>query len=259
MTYTLITGASGYIGAAFAKLCAERGENLLLAGRNTQKLNAVAESVAKLSGSLPVVVPCDLTDFSQREDMFEKLANFKISRLISVAGADTQMPFSEYSDEKIAFQIRINFEAAAVCAAFAVRNRAERLSIINISSVCGLSPMPNFAIYSAAKGALTSLSVALNEEFRGKGVTVTAVLPGSVYTRPDVCEYIEGLGAWGRFAAKSPEFVAKKALGAADKRKAKVVVGGANKFVAFAMRFIPQRIRLRFIASKWGASRKDAF
>ena len=79
--------------------------------------------------------------------------------------------------------------------------------------------MPYFAIYSATKGALTSFSQALREEMKGKGVFVTAILPGAMPTREDIKEQIKGQGLWGKLATKSPHFVAKKSLLALDKNK----------------------------------------
>ncbi len=130
---------------------------------------------------------------------------------------------------------------------------------IHISSVSGLYPMPYFAIYSALKGALTNFSVALSREMKGTGVSVTAVLPGAVYTRPDVMEYIKKQGIWGKIAAKSPQFVAKHSLAAADKGKVKYIPGVANKLMRAFTALIPQRMKLRFIAKKWSKTRKDAF
>lgn len=258
MVYTLITGATGFIGREFAVQCHNKGENLILTGRNEYKLAELKRELSESCGEV-LICACDLTGEIQREKFFAFIGDRKIAKLINVAGADIQKPFEEYSRQKAAFQIRINFEAAVCCTAFALSSRAEKLQVINVSSMCGITPMPYFALYSAAKGALTSFSRALGVEMRGKGVTVTAVLPGSVYTREDVCKYIENLGAWGRFAAKYPRDVVKSALSAADRGKSAVIVGGANRLVAALSRLVPLRFRLKFIAHRWADSRKDAF
>ena len=119
--------------------------------------------------------------------------------------------------------------------------------------------MPYFAIYSALKGALTSFSVALSRELKGTGATVTVVMPGAVYTRPDVIEYIKTQGLWGKIAAKSPQYVAKHSLKAAERGKPKYIPGAANKFMRIFSALIPQRLKLRFIAKRWSRTQKDAF
>lgn len=260
MPYTFITGATGVLGSAFAAECLSRGEKLLLTGRSADKLAAL--KIKLLEGNPQgeiLTFACDLTDEIQRGDLFEFAKDLKFSRLINVAGADIQMPFGEYDQNKLTFQIRINYEAAASLSLFAIERRAEKLKIINVSSVCGIVPMPYFAVYASAKGALTSLSVALNREYKGTGVSVCAVLPGSIYTRPDVVEYIKKQGLWGKIAAKEPQFVVRKSLVASDKGKGKVVLGGANKLTCALTRIVPSRVRLNFIAKRWSKARKDAF
>ena len=255
----MITGATGVLGRAFAEEMMKRGYNLIITGRSAQKLELLHSELKELGNGDIKTFACDLTDAEQRKSMFAALSELKICMLINVAGADIQKPFGEYSQDKLTFQTRVNFEAAISCCAFAIENRVETLRIINISSVSGVFPMPDFAIYSATKGALTSFSKAIAAEYRGKGVYVTAVLPGSIYTRTDVIQYINSLGAWAKFAAKQPQFVVKKSLAASERGKTCVVIGGANRLTLFTARLIPERLRLRFIARKWSATRKDAF
>jgi hypothetical protein len=260
--YTLITGASGYLGRAFALECLSRGENLLLTGRSQQKLEELKNYLKTLDDRVKILTfACDLTVSNNRQQLFvfARENGVKISRLINVAGADIQKAFSCYDEDKLTFQIRICFEAAVSLCRFAIEERAEELKIINISSVSGIYPMPYFAIYSAAKSALTSFSIALNSELKGQNASVTAILPGAIYTRSDVIEYIKTQGLWGKIAAKQPDFVARKALKASDKGKAKYIVGGANRLMNAVTKLIPLKLKLHFIAIKWSKTQKDAF
>lgn len=203
----------------------------------------------------------DLSDEGSREETIRQIAaeHLKIGRLINVAGADIQKAFAEYTQEKLCFQCRVNFEAAVALCRFALERRTEELEILNISSVSGLYPMPYFAIYSATKAALTAFSLALREEMKGKGVRVTAVLPGAMPTRADIREQIKGQGIWGRLAAKSPDFVAEKSLKAVSRNRGKIIPGFWNKAMAAGTKFIPQSWKLRFIARRWSKICKDAF
>lgn len=260
--YTMITGATGGLGGAFVRLAAINGENLILTGRYEEKLRLIKEKALAENAGIDVrIFACDLTKETERISMMEKIEEerLKIARLINVAGADIQKSFEEYTQEKISFQCRVNFEAAAALCRFAVGNRANTLEIVNISSVSGICPMPYFAVYSAAKGALTSFSVALREELKGKGIKVTAVLPGAMPTRSDVKEQIAGQGVWGKLAAKAPEFVAKKSLRAAAKNKRKIIPGFWNKVMNVTTKLVPLPLKLRFIARRWSKISKDAF
>ena len=193
--------------------------------------------------------------------MMQKISadNLKISLLVNAAGADIQKSLTLYTQEKITFQCRANFEAAVSLCRFALERRAERLEIVNISSVSGLYPMPYFAIYSATKSALTSFSQALREELKGQNVAVTVVLPGAMPTREDVKEQIKGQGLWGKLAAKSPDWVAEYSLKAVAKNKRKVIPGFWNKMMRISTAWLPTAWRMRFIAKRWSKISKDAF
>ena len=119
--------------------------------------------------------------------------------------------------------------------------------------------MPYFAIYSATKAALTSFSVSLREEMKGKNVHITAILPGAMPTRDDIKEQIKGQGLWGKMAAKSPESVALASLKAVRKNKSKEIVGFWNKVMRISTAWIPTPLRLWFIAKRWSGISKDAF
>ncbi len=262
--FSLITGATGGLGSAFARLLTERGEPLILTGRSKEKLLALKKELSEIRKDLLIeTIACDLTDKNARLALLGavsdvcKARKVPLYRLINVAGADIQKSLLEYTEEKICFQCRVNFESAVSLSRGAIELGVKE--IVNISSVSGIYPMPYFAIYSATKGALTSFSLALREEMRGAGVRVTAVLPGAIPTREDVKEQIKGQGLWGKIAVKSPRFVAEQSLKAVAKNKRKTVVGFANKCMNVGTKFIPLPLKLRFIAKRWGAISKDSF
>ena len=260
--YALITGATGGLGKAFVYTIAARGENLLLTGRSEEKLALLKAQVQEKYPQIDIrVYPADLANEGSRCEMMEKITadGAKISTLVNVAGADVQKGLMEYTQEKIAFQCRVNFEAAVSMCRFAIERKAERLEIINVSSVSGIYPMPYFAIYSATKGALTSFSQSLRAEMKGKNVAVTAILPGAMPTRDDIKEQIKGQGLWGKLAAKTPEAVAKASLKAVRKNKRKVIVGFWNKVMRVGTCWLPTSWRLKFIANRWSKISKDAF
>ena len=260
--YALITGATGGLGKAFVYAAAKRGYSLLLTGRSEEKLQVLqAELEEKYPDISTRIYAADLSDESSRIAMMEKIVaeHIRISLLANVAGADIQKSLVEYTQEKIAFQCRVNFEAAVSLCRFAIKNKAERLEIVNVSSVSGIYPMPYFAIYSATKGALTSFSQSLRAEMKGQNVAVTAILPGAMPTREDIKEQIAGQGLWGKLAVKSPEEVAEKSLNAVRKNKRKVIVGFWNKMMRIGTCWLPTSWRLRFIAKRWSKISKDAF
>lgn len=258
----LITGATGGLGRAFVEALAKENYHLILTGREEKKLLALQEELQRTYPQIKTYIcAANLANEGGRYAFMDKIAqwNLPISMLVNVAGADVQKGLCAYTQEKISFQCAINFEAAVSLCHFAISHRAEDLKIINISSVSGIYPMPYFAIYSATKGALTSFSMALREEMRGKNVSVTAVLPGAMPTREDIKEQIKGQGLWGRLAAKTPYSVAVASIKAARKNKRKVIVGFWNKVMRISTIWLPECLRLRFIAKRWSKIEKDAF
>jgi short-subunit dehydrogenase len=94
---------------------------------------------------------------------------------------------------------------------------------------------------------------------KGKGVKVTAVLPGAMPTREDIKAQIKGQGLWGKMAAKTPYAVAEASLKAVAKNKRKIIVGFWNKVMRVTTCWIPNSWRLKFISKRWSKISKDAF
>ncbi len=260
--YALVTGATGGLGKAFTYVLAERGDNLILTGRSEEKLAALQTDIQEKYPQIDVkIYAADLANEGSRCEMMEQIKadGLHIALLANIAGADIQKGLAEYTQEKIVFQCRVNFEAAVSMCRFAIEQKADRLEIVNLSSVSGIYPMPYFAIYSATKGALTSFSQSLRAEMKGKNVAVTAILPGAMPTRDDIKEQIKGQGLWGKLAAKSPESVARASLKAVRKNKRKVIVGFWNKVMRVGTCWLPTSWRLKFIANRWSKISKDAF
>lgn len=260
MEYALVTGATGVLGGAFCRALAAQGRNLFLTGRSEEKLGALkAQLTAEYASANIIYCPCDLSSDAEREKLFSAAENLKFNALYNIAGADIQQAFEKYSERQIIFQIRSTFEGAVSLLRFALAHRGASLKVLNISSVSGMLPMPYFSVYSASKAALTSFSVAVNREYKNLGVKIQVALPGAIYTRPDVREYIKHQGAWGRLAAKSPEWVVKKCLKFQKKKKAKTVLGFCNKITAFFNSLLPLSLRLKFVERRWRKTSKNAF
>lgn len=260
MNYVIITGATGVIGKAFALNQIRQGENLVLVGRNEDKLNSLKAEFKSLFTTADVVtIKCDLSVSEDRLRAFSDMEKLGLvfKRLINVAGVDTQMPFSGYTQQKIRFQIEVNFSSVISLTKFALDHRADDFEVLTVSSMCGLTPMPYFALYSATKSALNDFFDGIRYEY--KDVTFLTVMPGSVPTRPDVIEDIKKQGLTGKLSSKSPEYVVKKSLNALKKKKRKFIPGFYNKIVYFFTKITPYRIQAKIIASKFSKKQKDAF
>ncbi len=262
MEYVIITGATGGIGKAFVEACAEEGLNLILIGRSIKKLDALKIEILTRFSSINVLTfDCDLSCEKSRSALYEKInsLDIKILRLINVAGVDTQKAFEKYTQEKLIFQSRVNFESVVSTTLFALKNNSNNLSVITISSMCAATPMPYFALYSATKAALVNFFKGIQKEYSKKSVCFTTVLPGSVPTRTDIIEDIEKQGLTGKLSKKTPAYVAKKSLMAAKRKKSIVIPGFYNKLVYFFSKITPYCITSKIIKKKFSIKEKDAF
>lgn len=262
MEYTFISGATGGIGKAFTIEYAKHSAPLFITGRSQQKLQELKSYLTENFGVEVKTFACELTDENSRLEMLNYIEGLglKFNNIVNVAGVDIQKPVMDYTYEKLLKQIRVNVEST-ISLTYAILNkfRAEKVNVITISSMSGVTPMPYFALYSATKACLTNFFTSLHYELKKDGVKVTTVLPGGVYTRPDICQEIIDQGIWGKLSAKTPEFVAKRSIKAVNKNKIKYIPGIFNKFLNFVMTIAPKRIVLAYIARRWKKISKDAF
>lgn len=188
MTFTgtaLVTGASTGIGALYAEHLARRGHDLILVARNRERLNALAERLATLTGRSIDVVAADLTDPLDLARVEARLReDASIDLLVNNAGIGTHTPLLQSDMQQMSQMIALNISALtrltyAAVPAFVSRGRG---ALINISSVVSLAPELLNGVYGASKAYVTAFSQTLHKELAGTGVQVQAVLPGATAT-----------------------------------------------------------------------------
>ena len=177
-----ITGASSGIGEAAAKFLAASGAKVLLGARRHDRLEAIAQDIAKAGGdveirSIDVLKRGDLTDFVKTaEDKFGRL-----DVLISNAGL---MPLSSLDQLKVdewdrMIDVNIKGVLYGIAAALPVFRKQGSGHFINLSSVSGHSVGRFQSVYSATKYAVRAISEGLRQE-AGDKIRVTIISPGAV-------------------------------------------------------------------------------
>lgn len=257
--FTLITGATGGLGGAFAKECALNGDNLVLTGSNPSKLEKIVAEINQYFPEVKAVSKtCDLSSENERTEFFKFLEEneIKINLLINNAGYIAEGDFLSFSDEEIMKIIRVNCEGTVDFTKKVIVARDDRmpLSIITISSMAGDYPMPHMSMYSATKAMLTNLMVALNEELKGQNVFITTVCPSGIPTTKAMKEAIKAQGLGGKMTACSPEDVAKIALKASKKHKVIIRPKAINGFLALLSRPLSERCKARIVGKRWKKS-----
>ena len=178
----LITGASAGIGAELARAFASRCYDLVLAARSEAAIEALAREVAAAHAVHVRTMPVDLSLPGAPQAMMEALdgAGVEVGALVNNAGVLSEGPFAEGALEEQLDLLQINVVAlTALTRLFApamVRRGQGR--ILNVASIAAFMPVPQLAVYAAAKAYVLSFTEAIGEELKGTGVTATALCPG---------------------------------------------------------------------------------
>ncbi|MEZ4222182.1 MAG: SDR family oxidoreductase [Polyangiaceae bacterium] len=180
----VITGASAGVGAAVARRFADRSARLLLAARGQPGLDAIA---AELSSRTEVVtMAMDVANDAQCEALIARAEDVfgGIDVLVNNAGYNARGDFEAMTAMDLAQMVDVNLRAPVVLTrhALPVLRRQGGGAIVNVASLAGRTPVPHAVVYSASKFGLRAFSLALNEELRGSGITVSVVSPGPIDT-----------------------------------------------------------------------------
>lgn len=248
MKATLITGASGGIGEAFARTLAKEKHNLVLVARSEKKLHELCDELMLKHQITAHYVALDLTTPEADERLFAETEqhNFEIDFLINNAGFGAMGDFANLELENELEMISLNVLALVALTHRYLQKMRERKSgtIINVSSAAGFQPVPFMATYAATKAFVTSFSEALAEENRPHGITVTALCPGPTDTDFFRVANAKPLQMKGM---QSAEAVVETALSAARRGRASVVSGWTNYIGSVLGTFVPNAVVTRAI------------
>ncbi|HEY2878135.1 glucose 1-dehydrogenase [Nocardioides sp.] len=177
----IVTGASSGLGVAFAQSLAEAGADVVLGARRVDRLAETA-TVVEATGRRSLVVPTDVSD----PDACTALARAameafgRVDVLVNNAGVGTAVPATHETPEQFRSVIDVNLNGCYWMAQACGRVMQRGSSIINISSVLGLTTagLPQ-AAYASSKAGLIGLTRDLAQQWTGrKGIRVNALAPG---------------------------------------------------------------------------------
>ena len=187
----LVTGGSRGIGAATARLAAQRGWSVAV---NYTSNEAAAQQVVQAvreAGRRAIAVQADVADEAQVVRMFEEV-DAKLGRitdLVNNAGVvDMAARVDEMSGARLQRMFGINVIGTILCAREAVRRMSTRHgggggAIVNVSSAASRLGSPSqYVDYASAKGAVDAFTLGLAKEVAAEGIRVNAVRPGLIET-----------------------------------------------------------------------------
>lgn len=178
----LVTGATGGLGGAIARVLHARGATVAISGTRKEVLDQLAGDLKERVH----VLPCDLGDKDQVEALVPKAeeAMEKLDILVANAGITRDNLFVQLRDEDWDTVININLTATFRLARAAMKTMMRRRygRIIGITSVVGVTGNPGQGNYTAAKAGMIGMIKSLAKEYARRGVTANCVAPGFIAT-----------------------------------------------------------------------------
>ena len=182
----LITGGSRGIGAAIVKRFAEEGAHVAFTyASSSEKANAVAEE-ASASGTTVKAYKSDASSYEQAEDLCKTvLADFgKVDILINNAGITRDTLMLRMSEEQWDKVIEVNLKSVFNLTKHMLRSMLKNRggSIINMSSIVGVTGNAGQANYSASKAGIIGFTKSIAKEVGSRNIRCNAVTPGFIAT-----------------------------------------------------------------------------
>lgn len=178
----VVTGASTGIGYELARCCAMGGFDLIVAADEPEIHDAASEF--QLLGAEVEAVEADLATTTGVDALLERIADRPVDALLANAGRGLGKGFLDQDFSEVAHVIGTNITGTIYLVQKVGRRMRSRGAgrILITGSIAGYIPGPFQAVYNASKAFVDSFSLALRNELKDTGVTVTCLMPGATET-----------------------------------------------------------------------------
>jgi short-subunit dehydrogenase len=212
----LLTGATGGLGHAIARRLCAAGADLVLTGRRTDVLEALAaETQAR-------ALAVDLADAAAVQRLASECADVDV--LVANAGLPGTGQLTSFTVEQIDRALAVNLRAPMVLARELAEHMVARRSghIVFMSSLAGKVGAPRSSVYSATKFGLRGFAQSLRQDLRPSGVGVSAIFPG--FVRDAGMFHDTGTKLPPGLGTVAPEAVAEAVVRAVERNRGEIEV-----------------------------------
>jgi short-subunit dehydrogenase len=234
----VITGASAGIGRALAVTFARKGHAVLAVARRGDRLQALCDEMAGVHAFAQDIT----TPRAAQAVLAEARRVFgKVHVLINNAGMSPYQRFEGMQLVHLQQAIALNVRALTeFCHCFMLHMLAhgEACHVVNVGSVGGYAPLPNFAVYTGTKHYIRAFTNVLAHEFRHTNIRVSALHPGGSLTEfpPLAGQRIKPFALRAMF---TPEQLAEKSYPAIMKGNRVIVIGLIDKVAILIGKLLP--------------------
>ncbi|WP_369743907.1 SDR family oxidoreductase [Pseudidiomarina sp. PP-1MA] len=239
--HVLLTGAAGGLGRCIAQQLTAAGAKVLLVGRNSSSLEALAQQLQQS------YLQADITTSAGQQALLDYVLHWRttqmpVTGLINNAGINHAGLFSQQSTTAIAEVIQTNLMAPMQLSALILPYLPhQRGWLMNLGSVFGSIGFPGQTLYCASKFGLRGFTEALQRELPTQQITVMYCAPRAIDTNFNSPLTVAMNQACGS-TADAPEWVARKVLQQIARGKSKQVLGWPERFFAWLNGFIPSLV-----------------
>jgi short-subunit dehydrogenase len=249
----IITGASSGIGYEIAKLFAVEHIDLLIVARDGQKLLHIKKTFEE---QYKIKVYTVATDLSTKEGLKAvhdtvRSNDLIVRYLVNNAGFGDYGSFIDRKMEKYKEMINLNIFSLTELSYHYAKEMVKRGNgrILNVASMAGLQPDPNFAVYGATKAYVISLTEAIHKELEKTGVTATVLSPGATESKFMERADMHNAKLYAKGVMSSID-VAREGYNGMMKGKLHVIPGFKNKILGFFSGIMPpSKFRLNIAAN----------
>lgn len=247
----LITGASSGFGVQFVRRFAADGFDVVLVARTGAVMEELAAEMEERHGVTTVVFPKDLSEPNAAADVMANLdeRGVHVDALVNNAGFSTYGEFAEVDLDTTMDMLRVNMLTLTELTRRCLPGMLERGwgRILNLGSIASFSPAPMTAAYAATKAYVLSFSLALRDELKGTGVSVTALCPGPTGTGFQARAEMEDSALVAGKSLPDAVEVADAGYEAMKRGRPYLVTGAASRVFAFGSRFLPRSASSRIV------------
>ncbi len=175
----LVTGASAGIGRGIAIACANMGAQLVITGRNRERLQ---DTLSLLEGDNHSIIIADLTNEKERTALVSQLP--MLDGMVQCAGVGSRIPCKMLTQADLDYVMKPNIEAPILLQSELLSEKKikKQASIVFIASAAATMPAVGNAVYSASKAAIIAYAKCLAQELAPRMVRVNCISPTMVWT-----------------------------------------------------------------------------
>ena len=239
----VITGASSGIGRALERIFAQKGHSVIAVARRKERLRVLCQEMEEKYQAIVYSFAIDIISRGAPQTLYEEAVRVfkKVHVLINNAGMSPYQEFKELNYKHINQSLSLNVHSLTeLCHIFMphMLDHGESSHVVNVGSVGGYVPLPNFSVYTGTKHYVRIFTNLLYHEYRDTNIRISALHPGGTLT-----EFPELAGERVKKSAQkmmmSPEKVAEIAYPAILSGKRIIIPGIVNKLIILIGKLLP--------------------